>query len=227
MAGVLCALVTCSAAALPTGDSYGPYDSVPIGQWEKGPPKGAYQDSVSTRYGDKWMYRQDRSIEERLSVMVGGGVEAYTSSLANSLYPGFGWGVTVGTQPLRWLGAEVAYSGAANNAVNSAGFSALPAGIVRNGTQAAVSVNLPTSLIQPYALAGLGVDWYSAWAGSVGLRNDVGGRVPLGGGFRARMGDFTADLRGEYDVIFDANFAPSAVNRGDAYRAMLQLGGRF
>jgi hypothetical protein len=173
------------------------------------------------------MEMHDRTIEEHLSVMLGGGLEAYTAGLANSLRPGVGWGVTVGTQPLRWLGAEAAYSGAANNAANLYANPGSQAGVVRNGTQGALTVNLPTSVIQPYGMAGLGVDWYNARAGGIGFHNDVAGRVPLGGGFRARSGNFTADLRGEYDVIFAENFSPVVANRGDAYRATLLLGGRF
>ena len=39
--------------------------------------------------------------------------------------------------------------------------------------------------------------------GAAGLADDTVGNVPMGGGLRTHVGNFTADLRGSYNMLFD------------------------
>ena len=95
-------------------------------------------------------------------------------------------------------------------------------------------------LVAPQDVAGrpLGVDWYNVRNSSGGsFRDDTVGSVPLGIGFRGHIGDFTADLRGVYDVLFDQGFARGVGNTdladiGDEtpagrFGAQLRLGATF
>jgi hypothetical protein len=172
---------------------------------------------------------------ERVRFTLGGGVEGYAGNLNDRIAPGFAWGATLGVQPLSWMGAEIAYTGAANevdeNVVPGNTGANDGADLVRNGGHIAVSFNAPTRYVQPYALAGIGIDRYSARGESenVGFRDDTAGRIPLGAGLRSSGGGFTADLRLVYDVVFDQDFAGLANDDtvGAGYTGMLQVGGRF
>ncbi|HEX8539950.1 MAG TPA: hypothetical protein VF664_20985, partial [Cystobacter sp.] len=50
-----------------------------------------------------------------VSVLVGGGVEGYTSALGSDIRPGAAYGATLMLRPSKVLGVELGYSGAANN----------------------------------------------------------------------------------------------------------------
>ncbi len=176
-------------------------------------------------------------IRDSLSVSLGGGLEGYTGNLNNRVNPGPAWGATIGVQPLTWMGAEIGYTGAVNEVKNSvvAGEGlANGSDIVRNGGQVAATFNLPTPYVQPYAVVGLGVDHYTVRGSdlanaAVGFQSDTAGRVPIGGGLRAKVGPFNADARFAYDALFDDEFSSSGgtATTGGAYTGMIQLGGRF
>jgi hypothetical protein len=168
-----------------------------------------------------------------MHVMVGMGGEGYTGVLSDRLDPGFSWSVTVGAQPLNWMGVELGYSGAVNDlndniapgqgAANGADF-------VRNGGQIAATFNIPTPIVQPYALAGVGFDRYTyRGINDATFRDDTAGRVPLGGGLKARRGNFVADLRFHYDALFDQQFARTGPDDdiGGAVTGTLSVGARF
>lgn len=171
-------------------------------------------------------------LEDRFQVTAGGGVEGYTGTLADRLNVGPMWGATLGYQPLRWMSAEVGYSGATTNIDEgfAPGLGTDGADVVRNGGQVAVSFNVPTPIVQPYALAGIGLDRYTVRATETEtFKDDTSGRVPLGAGVRAQVGAFAADARFHYDLLFSQQFARAteAEDIGGAYTGLLQVGARF
>jgi hypothetical protein len=184
-----------------------------------------------------------------VTVLLGGGVETYTGNLAPQLNAGPGWGVGVALKPVGALGIELGYSGAINSVQGSSGFTSTStttvpneidneADLVRNGGSAIATVGLGPAPFQPYLLGGIGVDWYNVRNAEAGrFRDDTVGSVPLGLGFRTHVGDFTADLRGVYGVLFNQGFAPGEGNTNLAeigsetptgrFGAQLRLGATF
>jgi opacity protein-like surface antigen len=178
-----------------------------------------------------------------LTVTLGGGVEGYTGQLAPNINPGPGWGVTAGIRPTRSFGVELMYQGAYNTLQGQPVTEVLEgntggASFVRNGGQAVLTLGLPTA-VQPYALAGVGINRYSVASGAEarGLRDDTAGNVPVGGGLRSHIGDFTVDARAYYNVLFANEFASGLTTerqllnvdtpRGGSYVGQLQLGTTF
>jgi hypothetical protein len=112
------------------------------------------------------------------------------------------------------------------------------ADIVRNGVNAVATLGLTATPVQPYLLGGFGVSRYSVRDDleALGFKSDTSGRIPLGGGLRTHVGQFTADARFDYNVLVNENFARtvnpntvagvSSVNAG-AYQGSLQLGATF
>ncbi len=183
--------------------------------------------------------RQGKADMKGLTVLAGGGVEGYTGDLAPQINPGPTWGVTAAIKPLRALGIEVGYSGAVNEIDNGLEGEGATNGadIVRNGGQAVATLGLPTA-IQPYVLAGVGIDRYSVrGTENQGFIDDTVGSVPLGVGLRTHVDKFTVDLRGNYGVLFDNEFAAAATNpreiagidstSGARLQGTLQVGGTF
>jgi hypothetical protein len=178
--------------------------------------------------------RNNRFID-RFKFGVGGGVEGYTGVLNDRVNAGPTWGVNMATQPIRGFGVELGYTGAVNE-VNG-DLATAPdhltngADIVRNGGHAAVTFALPTPWIQPYALGGVGIDYYNVRGTNPGIvfQDDTSGRVPLGLGIKGHAGNFSADLRAQYNVLFDQQFAEAVPgeNDGGGYSGMLTLGARF
>ncbi len=172
-------------------------------------------------------------LSPRLSFNVGGGVEGYTGQLNDRINPGPTWMATLDMQALPWLSGELGYTGAVNevdNRVATGEGIANGADIVRNGGHIAAAFNIPTPIVQPYALAGIGFDHYDARGGAeLGYRDDNAGRVPLGGGLRANVAGLNADARFTYNALFsDEVSSPGNVRTtGGGYTASLQIGGRF
>lgn len=168
------------------------------------------------------------------NVRIGGGFEGPTGELSGLLTGGPEWLAGVGIQPLPFLGMEANYTGATaevdqrifggdQGATSGADF-------VRNGADVTATVNLPTPLLQPYVLAGLGVDYYNyRGVNSAQFDDDTSGRVPLGGGLKANAGPVLADLRANYNILMSQNFAESTTSDkiGGTYNINLQVGGQF
>lgn len=168
------------------------------------------------------------------SLKVGGGIEGQGQALDDVLAPGPLWTASVGVQPLNFLGIELGYTGSAheldtrltgeNNdgAINGAD-------IVRNGGHAVATIGLPTPVIQPYAVGGVGIDRYDYRAAETAqFQDDTAGRAPIGGGLRAAVGPVTADARATYNVLFEQEFAPQIPNsEANTYNVSLNLGARF
>jgi hypothetical protein len=171
---------------------------------------------------------------DRFKFGLGGGVEGYTGVLNDRVNAGPAWGVSVATQPVRGFGVELGYTGAVNevngNIATAPDHLTNGADIVRNGGQAAVTFALPTPSVQPYALGGVGIDYYNVrGTGSLVFKDDTAGRVPLGVGIKGHAGNFSADLRAQYNILFDQQFAQAfpSENDGGSYSGTLTVGARF
>jgi hypothetical protein len=174
-----------------------------------------------------------------LTVTLGGGLEGYTGGLAPRVDPGVAYGVTVAIRPSKVLGLELGYSGAVNNLDDRGRGGVLDVDdpdLVRNGGQAAVTVGLTASPLQPYVLGGIGLSDYNVRGGGelFGLGDDTVGHVPVGAGLRLHVGDLTADLRGTYNLLFDqelSSLEPGGEDPdfagGGRYSALLNVGATF
>jgi hypothetical protein len=161
-------------------------------------------------------------------------VEGYTGALAPELNPGPAYGVQADIRPSKVFGIELGYTGAVNNLDSSMGIGGASSGpdLVRNGGQAALTFGLGAAPIQPYVLGGVGVSNYNFRGSTVatGLRDDTVGNVPVGAGLRTHVGDFTADLRANYNFLFSQDFAPAVsdgLNSNGRYSGTLNSGGTF
>ncbi|MFP2898382.1 outer membrane beta-barrel protein [Corallococcus sp. 4LFB] len=173
-----------------------------------------------------------RSADMRgLTFLVGGGVEGYTSGLRDQIDPGLAYGVTVAIKPTNVLGLELGYTGAISefNTGSVLATNANGPDIVRNGAQAAVTVGLTATPLQPYIMGGVGLSRYNVRALAPGFQDDTVGNVPVGAGLRLHLGSFTADARVNYNFLFDQEFAltvpPSDVDLGSD--ETFSSGGRY
>jgi hypothetical protein len=168
-----------------------------------------------------------------LSLTIGGGVEGYSGALAPEINPGPAYGVQAAIRPSKVLGIELGYSGAVNNLDSRVGGGASSGpDLVRNGGQAALTLGLAATPVQPYVLGGVGFSHYDfrGSTGTSGFRDDTAGNVPVGAGLRTQIGDFTADLRADYNFLFSQDFAPGVsegVNENGRYTGTLNIGGTF
>ncbi|MFP2896753.1 hypothetical protein [Corallococcus sp. 4LFB] len=179
--------------------------------------------------------KKDKNDKKGLTLLIGGGVEGYTGALAPQIAPGPSAAVTASLKPTSVLGVEVGYSGALNN-IKDAGAAGAEDGpdLVRNGGQAALTLAISPSAVQPYLLGGIGISNYHFRGGeSLGYSDDTVGNIPAGVGVRGHFGHFTADLRGYYNFLFDKQFAPdidpggSDPAGGGSYTTTLNVGGTF
>lgn len=179
--------------------------------------------------------KKSKNSKKGLTLLIGGGVEGYTGALAPQLAPGPSANVTASIKPTSVLGVEVGYSGALNN-IKNAGSAGADSGpdLVRNGGQAALTLAMTPTAVQPYLLGGIGISNYHFRGGeSLGYSDDTVGNVPAGVGVRGHFGHFTADLRGYYNFLFDKQFAPNIdpgggdAGGGGSYVGSLNVGGTF
>ncbi|CAM3968901.1 porin family protein [Corallococcus sp. ZKHCc1 1396] len=163
--------------------------------------------------------------------LLGLGVEGYTGKLAPNLEPGPAYGVTLGYRPNDFLGVEVGYSGGASSLTVSESPSIGNPDIVRNGAQAALTLGFTSTRLQPFVLAGIGVERYSVRMGNFfQFFDDTGGYAPVGGGLRYQLSPrLTAELRGSYSFLFGQDFARAQdLGAGDGrYQGTLHIGGSY
>ncbi|WP_224362400.1 porin family protein [Hyalangium versicolor] len=180
---------------------------------------------------DKNVKKESKANMRGLTVMVGGGVEGYTGALAPEINPGPAYGVTAAIKPSKVFGIELGYSGAVNNLDTAIGGGATSGpDLVRNGGQAALTFGLGAAPVQPYVLGGIGFSDYNFRGAAAGFDDDMVGNVPVGAGLRTHIGDFTADLRANYNFLFDQNFATgvdAGLNENGRYSGTLNIGGTF
>lgn len=177
-----------------------------------------------------------------VTVTAGGGVEGYAGDLASTIDPGPAWNLNVGLRPSKVLGLEFGYSGAINDidGVGTGGTVDTNPDLMRNGGHAAVTLGLASTGVQPYVLGGIGLSRYNVRNGEgAEYKDDTTGNVPVGLGLRTHFGDFTADLRGTYNFLFDQEFAARAANsdiggpgdssfdKGGRYMGTLNIGATF
>src|SRR5260370_40803593 len=141
----------------------------------------AYTNSTPDPDNSIYKYDTDTNKTKGLTLLVGGGVEGYTGSLAPQISPGPNWDVTVAIRPLTVLGIEATYTGARNDVRNR---SAFPGGsgpdIVRNGINGVITLGTP-SAIHPYIHGAVGFHHYSVPIGlaAPGFPNDTEARSPM------------------------------------------------
>jgi hypothetical protein len=194
------------------------------------PPSGAFAPIEES----KNVKKESNANMRGLTVTVGGGIEGYTGALAPEINPGPGYGVQAEIRPSKVLGLELGYSGAVNeldSRVAPLGGSDGP-DLVRNGGQAAVTVGLTAAPVQPYLLGGIGFSDYNfrgAGSALAGFKDDTVGNVPVGVGLRTHIGSFTADLRANYNFLFDQDFSgiDTDFNENGRYSGTLNIGGTF
>ncbi len=169
-----------------------------------------------------------------LTVLLGGGVEGYTGALAHDINAGATYGVTAAIKPSKVFGLELGYSGAVNNLDSPLALDGGGNGpdLVRNGGQAALTFGLGAAPVQPYVLGGIGFSDYNfrnAGAAAAGFADDMVGNVPVGAGLRTHIGSFTADLRANYNFLFDQEFlgVDDGINENGRYSWTLNIGGTF
>jgi hypothetical protein len=197
------------------------------------PPGGAF--TPITEEDDDLVVREESDANMRgLTLMVGGGVEGYTGALAPNINPGPAYGVTASIKPSKVLGLELGYSGAVNNLDSplAGDIGGNGPDLVRNGGQAALTFGLAATPVQPYVLGGIGFSDYNfrnAGAAAAGFADDMVGNVPVGAGLRTHIGNFTADLRANYNFLFDEDFAgfDTGLNENGRYSGTLNIGGTF
>ena len=164
------------------------------------------------------MRSEERGSDTGLYVLLGGGTEGYTGDLAPDINAGFAYGATVGFKPTRGLGLELAYSGGLSDIDSfGPGGAADGADIIRNGGQAAVTVGITPTKLQPYLLGGIGIENHNVRgiAPVAGFEDDTSGYVPAGVGLR-------------YNIPFAQDFAPVDNDIWNGrYQALLQLGGTY
>ncbi|WP_169831358.1 MULTISPECIES: hypothetical protein [Corallococcus] len=230
----------------PSGTSSGGMsqsESAPYGHEATGgsgvttPPPTSYQPSASANEEVQPLEveKKSKNAKRGLTLLIGGGVEGYTGALAPQLAPGPSAAVTASLKPTSVLGVEVGYSGALNNIKNAGSLGAdTGPDLVRNGGQAALTLAITPTAVQPYLLGGIGISNYHFRGGeALGYSDDTVGNVPAGVGVRGHFGHFTADLRGYYNFLFDKQFAPdiapggSDPSGGGSYTTTLNVGGTF
>lgn len=164
-----------------------------------------------------------------VTLLIGGGIEGYTGELASDVNPGATAGISASFRPSRVFGFELGYSGALNEVDQDlVGPVRDGADIVRNGGQAALTLGLTATPLQPYVLGGVGVNFYNIRNGeAVGFEDDTVGTVPVGLGLRTHLGSFTADARLNYNFLFGQQFAPTGDDEGGSYTGTINLGGTF
>lgn len=186
-----------------------------------------------TEESDKNVKKESKANMRGLTLMVGGGVEGYTGALASDLNPGPAYGVTAAIKPSKVFGLELGYTGAVNNIDSRLGdIGGSGPDLVRNGGQAAVTFGLGAAPVQPYVLGGIGLSDYNfrnAGAAAAGFSDDTVGNVPVGAGLRTHIGSFTADLRANYNFLFDQDFVgvDDGLNENGRYSGTLNIGGTF
>jgi hypothetical protein len=154
--------------------------------------------------------------DKEVTVMLNGGVGAFTGNAATSAGPT--WGVRVDVRPLPVLGVELGYDGSHFDANGGA--------LTRNGLDALLKGTIPLGTpLRPFVAAGLGVSHVSASA--LGYQSDTMEEVPLAAGIELLTGDVTAGFRATYRFLVDDQLSPALGNPGGLFDASLTLGGRF
>jgi hypothetical protein len=140
-------------------------------------------------------------------LLIGAGVTDFTKDATRNLFDtGGSWDVRLGFGSRTYLGAEVAYVGAALNGSGSG------PDLAMNGAEGVLRVNYPffTSgwLLEPFAFGGIGYSHLSlSHAPSGAKTSDDIGVVPFGAGLTVAYGRILLDARFTYRTAFSENLA--------------------
>ncbi|HEY0706539.1 MAG TPA: hypothetical protein VGG33_07075 [Polyangia bacterium] len=170
------------------------------------------------------------------SVAVGGGVgNFFRESIRDITGISGTWDarLSVGTRSI--LAGELAYVGGARS-ISATGL-ANDANLINNGAEVALRLNLPIELrsflLEPFALAGVGVSHYylrnTEAAGAVAKRDNVG-TIPVGLGFAFAYKGLVADARATYRPTFNDSelvTAPSGETDLQSWSAGVTVGYEF
>lgn len=198
----------------PEGEQLG---QVPIEEQQPVVQQEPEEEDLEEAYGGAGLALEEEKKGDMrgLTVLVGAGIEGYSNALAPRVNPGPAVSVLASFKPTTVLGIEVGYTGAVNNLDTGIDDGATSGpDLIRNGGQAVATLGLMASEIQPYVLGGIGLSDYNVRGVSEGFVDDTVGNVPLGAGVRGHFGNFTADARIAYNLLFDQEFA-SAVPTTD------------
>jgi hypothetical protein len=151
---------------------------------------------------------------------VGGGVSTFTGDIQDTTDPGGLWSAraTIGTRSL--LGLEAAYVGTATK-INALGIDDdNEAGLISNGLEGALRLNLPMMtrtgvLLEPFGFGGIGwtrfdVINHSGPNTSSVSDGDSAFTIPFGGGLAVSANHFLVDARFTYRAQFDDQIARNA-----------------
>ena len=143
-------------------------------------------------------------------LLIGGGVTEFNNTATkNQFNTGGTWDARVGFGSRYYVGAEVAYVGAAMNGTGS-----VP-NLAMNGAEGVVRVQYPyvTSgwLLEPFAFGGIGWSHLSLSNAPSGVKtSDDIGVVPFGGGITVGYGRIMLDARFTYRTTFNDSVALGA-----------------
>ncbi len=152
-----------------------------------------------------------------LGLTIGGGVNGFTDGdFNNFVNVGGGWEgrLTIGTRSI--VGLEASYVGTANGIDNSVPGVSNNAYLLSNGVDGAIRLNLTTTAVRPFILAGAGWKHYSIQNTNVNtsaLQNsDDVVEFPLGAGLNFTYDRFMADVRGVFKPSIDNEMFRSQIN---------------
>ncbi|MEN9798900.1 MAG: hypothetical protein RL653_2596 [Pseudomonadota bacterium] len=170
----------------------------------------------------------DRQKKTRGYVLLGGGLDIYTGGLGNNLRNAPALGVTAGVTRKN-LGLEASYSGGVVEG-QAGEFGAGPGtDAVRSSGQLALTAGLMNTRVQPFALAGVGVDFYNVREVNQvqGWRDDSAFNIPTGVGVRFNATKaINVDARMTYNFLQGEEFVPGGAT-GNRIQGLLSAGGRF
>jgi hypothetical protein len=201
----------------------------------RGEPTGVTVESESTatepgrRVETKTVTMEtERQKRTRGYVLLGGGLDIYTGGLGNSLRNAPALGVTAGVTRKN-LGIEASYTGGIiEGQVGEFGASS-GTDAVRNSGQLAVTAGLMNTRVQPFALAGVGMDFYNVREVNQvrGWRDDTVFNIPTGVGVRFNATkSINLDARMTYNFLQGEEFTPGGAT-GNRIQGLLSAGGRF
>jgi hypothetical protein len=171
-----------------------------------------------------------------VAVTVGGGVTGFWSSGSRaSADAGPSWDarLTLGTRTI--IGLDMAYLGAAQK-LKINGLSS-DAGLLSNGAEADLRLQLPTGIARPYIFGGIGWTHYSLHNSSTGTTGILGGddvgTVPMGVGLAiGKPNSIAFDIRATARVAFDDQLldgvsGASASSSLSSWGVIARIGGEF
>lgn len=169
-----------------------------------------------------------------MGVTIGGGPTGFTDGDFNDFVDvGGGWEGRLAFGTRTMLGFEAAYIGTANG-LDTFGVED-DAILLSNGVEGVFRLNLSTTQVQPYVLAGAGWKHYEIENTNVNTSNlqdsDNVIEFPLGAGLGYRYNRFIADVRGTFRPAVDDELMRSEVaqdeNELHTWRAAANIGFEF